>query len=304
MRKILDLPASMTLQDVSPDGRVLLSLDSERLALASSARDGKPTNLSWHDWSIAKDISRDGQEVLFEDSSEAAGSHYSVAIRKLDGTPPVKLGEGSAGGLSPDGKWAISIVTGTPGQIRLLPIGPGQPRTVVVPGLERIHNGTAHFLTDGRHITVNANESGHGVRCYSVDFEGGKPRPLTPEGITGGLLSPDGQSILANDSGAVSVYSTAGSAAHRIPNLEPGFAPLQWSEDNSSVYGYHRGQVPTVVYKVNLASGAKTVVQELRPDTSAGVVSIAPVVMTRDGSRFAYSYYQVFSVLYLVSGLR
>jgi hypothetical protein len=241
---------------------------------------------------------------LFEDSSEAAGAHYSVAIRKVDGTPPVQLGEGSAGGLSPDGKWAISIVTGTPGQIKLLPIGPGQPRTIAVPGLEQIHNGSAHFLTDGRHITVNANEPGHGVRCYLVDLEGGKPRPMTPEGTTGGLVSPDGQSILASNSGEVTVYSTSGQASRRIPNLESGFVPLQWSEDNSSVYGYRRGQVPTKVYKVNLVSGAKTMFQELHPDTSAGLVSIAPVVVTRDGSRFAYSYYQVFSVLYLVSGLR
>jgi len=27
-------------------------------------------------------------------------------------------------------------------------------------------------------------------------------------------------------------------------------------------------------------------------------------VVTRDGSRFAYSYYQIFSVLYVISGLR
>ena len=41
------------------------------------------------------------------------GPHYSLAIRKIDGTPPVQLGEGSAGSLSPDGKWAISILTGS-----------------------------------------------------------------------------------------------------------------------------------------------------------------------------------------------
>lgn len=45
-RKILELPASMTLQDMAPDGRILVSLDNERVALASSARDGKPVNLS------------------------------------------------------------------------------------------------------------------------------------------------------------------------------------------------------------------------------------------------------------------
>ena len=97
IRKILDLPAGMTLEDVAPDGRVLVSLDDERLAMATAARDGKAVDISWHDWNIAKDISRDGQSVLFEDSSEAAGTHYALAIRKLDGTPPVQLGEGSGG---------------------------------------------------------------------------------------------------------------------------------------------------------------------------------------------------------------
>jgi hypothetical protein len=58
------------------------------------------------------------------------------------------------------------------------------------------------------------------------------------------------------------------------------------------------------VYQVNLVSGKKTLVQELQPGTTVGVVNIAPVVVTHDGSRFAYSYYQVFSVLYLISGLR
>jgi hypothetical protein len=45
-------------------------------------------------------------------------------------------------------------------------------------------------------------------------------------------------------------------------------------------------------------------VQELRPETSAGLVFVAPVVVNQGASRFAYSYYQVYSVLYEVSGLR
>ena len=57
-------------------------------------------------------------------------------------------------------------------------------------------------------------------------------------------------------------------------------------------------------YKVDLVTGKKTLLQELQPPTNMGVANIAPVVVTRDGSRFAYSYYQVSSVLYLISGLR
>jgi len=53
-----------------------------------------------------------------------------------------------------------------------------------------------------------------------------------------------------------------------------------------------------------LLTGKKTVIQELQPPTSTGVVNIAPVVVTRDASRSAYSYYQVLSVLYLISGVR
>jgi Tol biopolymer transport system component len=305
VRRILDLPEGMTLEDVAPDGRVLVSLDAERLAMATAARDGKAEDLSWHNWSVAKDISRDGQSVLFEDSSEAAGASYSTAIRKIDGTPPVQLGEGSAGGLSPDGKWAISILPSGSGQLKLIPLGPGQPRTIDIPALEHIQNGNAHFLADGKRITVNANEPGHKARIYLVDLDGGKPVPITPEGITGGLVSSDGRYILrADDAGVVAVYPIAAGTPHPIPNLEPGFNPLQWSEDDSSVYGYQPGHIPIQVYRVNVVTGKKTLIQDLQPETSAGVVKIAPVVVNRDGSRSAYSYYQVFSVLYLISGLK
>ena len=305
IRSILDLPMGMTLEDVAPDGRALVSLDAERVAMAITARDGKTVDLSWHDWDIAKDISRDGQSVLFEDSSAAAGSHYSVAIRKIDGAPPVQLGDGSSGKLSPDGKWAISILPGTPGRVTLLPLGPGQARVIAITGLEHIDNGVAHFLEDGKHITLNANETGHAVRTYLVNLDGGKPIPITPEGITGSLISPDGKSIFrVNEAAGVAVYPTAGGAPQLIPGLEPDFVPVQWTDDGSSVFGYLPGQIPTKVYKVNLFSGEKTLIKELQPGTATGVVNIAPVVVTRDGSRFAYSYYQIFSVLYVISGLR
>jgi Tol biopolymer transport system component len=304
VRRVLNLPEGMILEDVAPDGRVLVSLDAERLAMATAARDGKAVDLSWRNWTVAKDISRDGQSVLFEDSSEDAGASYSTAIRKIDGTPPVRLDEGSPGRLSPDGKWAISILPGGHGEIKLIPVGPGQPRTISIPGLE-IQNGNAQFLADGKRIVVHANEPGHKERMYLVDLGGGNFVPITPEGITGGIVSSDGRYILrADDAGVLAVYPIAAGTPRPIPNLEPGFSPSQWSEDDSSVYGYQPGQVPVQVYKVNVATGQKTLIQELRPVSTVGVVKIAPVVISRDGSRSAYSYYQVSSVLYLISGLQ
>jgi len=57
------------------------------------------------------------------------------------------------------------------------------------------------------------------------------------------------------------------------------------------------------VYKVKLFTGEKTLIQDLGAKAPVGIVYIAPVVVNRDASRFAYSYYQVFSVLFMISGL-
>ena len=79
---------------------------------------------------------------------------------------------------------------------------------------------------------------------------------------------------------------------------------MQWSNDGSVLYGYHTGELPSRIYKVAIDSGKQTIVQELRPGVPAGVVNVAPVQVSRDGTRFAYSYNQTLSVLYLISGVR
>lgn len=305
VRSVLNFPGSLTLQDLASDGSALVSVDTERLALASEIKGGHgATSLSWHDWNAAKDLSNDGQWVLFEDASEAAGPHFSVAIRKLDGTPPIRLGDGGAGGLSPDGKWAISILSGNPDHVVLLPIGAGQPRPVPTEGLAHVFV-PARFLPDGQHIFVNGNEPGHGVHSYLLDLSGGKPKPVTPEGVTGQIVSPNGLYILGmNATRAFSIYPINGSSPRSVPGLEPDFQLARWSDDGRYLYAYSTGHVPTTVYKVDPVTGRKTPVQELLTQAPAGVVNIMPLVMNGAASRFVYSYYQLSSVLYVISGLK
>ncbi len=304
IRTVLRIPAGLTVQDIAPDGRALISLDSERLAMATEARNGKAEDISWHDWDVAKEISRDGQSILFEDASEAASENYWVAIRRIDGTPPIQLGEGSAGGLSPDGKWAIGIIAGKPGRITVYPVGPGQPREVPVEGLERIVNGSSHFLPDGKRITINGNAPGQGVRCYFVSLDGGKAVPVTPEGVTGGFVSSDGKEMLAYNGTIISLTPGSVGIPRPIPGIGRDFTPLQWSDDGTAIYGYRPGHVPATLSRVDIATGRETLVQEVQPETTTGVVLIAPLITNREATRFAFSYYQVFSVLYVVSGLR
>lgn len=304
-RQILNAPEGLNLQDIAADGRVLVSAESQRVALeALMPPDNHPRDLSWYDWSLIKDISADGQWILFEESGEPFAGHYAVSVRRLTGAP-IHLGDGSAGGLSPDGKWALDVATTDPPRVSLLPIGPGVSRDVLLPGLEHVQNGSARFMPDGQHIVVNGNESGHPVRGYLMDLNDGKPRPVTPEGVAIFRVSPDGRNAAAHGPNASLVLcSMETGAMSRIPGIEPGDTSAQWSADSSALYVYHFGEMPARIFRLDIRTGKRTLVRELEPSQRGGVVSIAPIAMSPDATRFAYSYYQNLATLYVISGLK
>jgi eukaryotic-like serine/threonine-protein kinase len=300
-RKVLTVPGGFTMQDIAPDGRILATIDVERLALAWS-KGKEARDLSWFDWSIAKDISPDGQSVLFEEAGEPTGANDAVAIRKIDGSAPIRLGDGTADTLSPDGAWAVSVSQTGPARVTLLPVGPGQARQIPLTGLERLQIGT-HFLPDGKRIAVNGNEPGRPGRTYVVDLSGGKPEPVTPEGTFATLPSPDGK-FLAGETAdfKLALFPLDGGPARPIP-VDPGYMLAQWSRDSKAVYVFRQGEVPLKIERLDIATGKMTPVRDLVPADVGGVVSIGPVITNLDASEFAYSYYQTLSVLYVISGL-
>ncbi|HXM23961.1 MAG TPA: protein kinase [Terriglobales bacterium] len=302
-RKVLTVPGGVTIQDIAPDGRMLATIDIERLAMEWSGKDKQIRDLSWYDWSLAKDISPDGQSVLFEEGGEPAGPSNAVAIRKIDGSPPIRLGDGTADTLSPDGNWAVSVSQTGPLHLTLLPVGPGQPRQIPLPGLERLQNG-AHFLPDGKRIAVNGNEPARPGRTYIVDVSGGKPEPVTPEGTYATLPSPDGKFLAGETADSkLALFPLDGGPTRPIPGVGSGYVLAQWSADSKALYIFQPGEVPLKIARLDIATGRVKTVRELVPADLGGVVSIGPVITNVNASEFAYSYYQTLSVLYVISGL-
>ncbi|HSS96213.1 MAG TPA: protein kinase [Terriglobales bacterium] len=310
-RTVLDIPGGLNLQDIASDGRVLITMDRERLAMEWSSGQNKVTqDLTWYDWSLVRDVSRDGQWVLFEEGSEPSGKEYTVGIRKTDGSPPIRLGDGTAGGLSPDGKWAASVFVGSPQHVSLFPVGPGQTRELTFPQFDFLANGTARYMPDGKHLLLEAREPGHSLRTYLIDLSGIQPpRPVTPERTAAILPSPDGKYLAgtgvphANDPRKLTLFPLDGAPLIELAPTDPPWGVMQWSEDSKSIFVYRQGEAPVSIYRFDIASRKLTPVRDVMPANRAGVISVSPLMCDMHVAGCAYSYFETLSGMYVVTGL-
>jgi hypothetical protein len=299
--------------DIFRDGRILLGRASWRRELmGTSANGGKDLDLSWLDYSYPADLSDDGKTVLFDEEGVGGGARYgktqeltySVYIRSTDGSAAVRLGEGSAEALSPDQKWVIAQIPGSPAQFRLLPTKAGEAQPLTNDAIN--HNG-ARWMPDGKKFVFSGNEPGRGGRLYVQDVAGGQPIPIAPEGVNGTAfaVSPDGQTVAAIGADLKGyLYPTSGHGDPRlIAGLESGDLPTSWSQDGHALFVYQTGEVPAKIYRLDLATGKRSLWKQLVPGDAAGVATIGPILVTPDGKTFVYGFHRTLADLYLVEGL-
>jgi Tol biopolymer transport system component len=305
-RNRVALPSSggLTLFDISREGRWLAAREDIKFRLMAMAAGAKgERDLSWLDGSTAVALSADGESVLFTEFSGAVGNNYAVCLRKLDGSPVVRLGEGWAADLSPDGRWALGIVPTGPDRLMLYPAGPGEPRRLESGGIRDY--GSARWFPDGKRILVCGIEPQHASRCYVQDAQGGKPRPVTAEGTKQGSVSPDGTLLLVQGSrNEYQFYPTAGGEARSVPSLAPDDVVVRWRIDSHGFLVTHWSEVPARLERVDLATGRRDPVRNLAPPDLAGVVRIRGVTVADDDRVYAYSTTQRRSDLFLIEGAR
>ncbi len=307
-RTVLRTPAGVELLDLSRDGRALLLQSTARLGiLAILPGEAKEKDLSGFDWSFGPRLSEDAKMIAFTEQGEAGGPGYSVYLRKLDGSAAVRLGEGIALAISPDGKWILSSqVRTTPGVLVLLPIGAGQPKTFPKDSIDRSGAWFGGFLPDGKGIAFVGHEPGKPTRVFVQDLEGGPARPVTAEGVTARLLSPDGRFLVVQIPGqAFGLAPLAGGPIVPIPGIDARERPARFTADGRSLFvGSPLREMPARIYRVEIATGRRETWKEFTPGDLTGITNVSTYGISADGNTVIFTYGHNLSDLYVAEGLK
>ena len=306
-RELLSAPGTLTLHDVGAGGRALISRDALRAgAIGMAPGENKERDLSWQDWTVPTDISDDGKVMLFIEAGEAGGGDYAVFTRETNGTSAVRLGQGSAYALSPDGKWALVLRQNeSPPDYVLLPTGVGQQQAVptgnVIPFV-------GEFTADSKRLLFDGHEPGHASRIYVASLDGGQPRPITPEGFSLGShphsISPDGKRIATVTSDGIALAPVDGGEPQPVRGSQPGEAPLRWAKDGSALLVGRRGETSCPVSRLDVQTGARTTWKTVAPADLAGVVGVACPRIAADEEHYVFGYTRNLSDLFMVENLK
>ncbi len=301
-------PGRLIPYDIAPDGRALVEhAGSRRRVLGLAGGESKERELSWFDGAVPLGLSADGKTMLLVEVADAAGPNESFYLRKTDGSPAVKLGEGDAQDLSPDGKWVL-VRQNDAKELALVPTGTGDAVKLPAPGFERI--GACAFLDDGRRLLLHVDENTKEQRgqFYLQEIPAGKPQKIASGyGFAGRPVSPDGKWIVGfgvDWKADLQLIPIGGGEPRTIPNTNT-VDPIRWSSDGKSIVAFEIGSLPMRIVRVDVATGRREPWKEVGPADLSGVIGIDTILMTPDEKSYVYGYSSsVNSDLYIVNGLK
>jgi Tol biopolymer transport system component len=303
IRSLLPGAIDVALMDVSRDGRMLVTKESEfRYIETLLPGDAVPRDVSFFDNAVARAITEDGTVLVTRQ-----GGSSVVYLRHADNQAPVRLGDGEAFAFSPDRKWALSLATGDPWRILLLPTGTGQVKEV--PNPERLVPSAGQFTPDGRRLVLLGARPNETVRGYVQRIDDGSIRAFTEPGINYIqsrmiVLTSDGSHAAFVDSvGRVRLYPLDGGEPIAVPGLRSGEYPLLWTPDAREVFITSGRTAPWRIERLELATGQRTPWKVVAPLQTAGI-RLSQVALSPDARSLVHFYSQLLSDLYVVDGAK
>jgi Tol biopolymer transport system component len=307
-RPLLEHSHRVWLHDVTEDGRALLTIGTLRAeAHAGGEEESRETALSWFDGSFVTDITRDGKQIVFFEGHEAENPHYATYLRGVDGSPAVRLGPGVSTRISPDGRWVLATRFRPEPDLLLYPTGLGETKSLRSPEIERYH--WAGWHPDGEQVFVIGSKSGGTRGLFQGRCSGGSWSRVWEEGIelesdAGPPIAPDGKRLALRqpDYGSVILDVKSGTATP-LTSLSREDEPIQFDDTGQMLYVAHIVSPDLRIDRLDLGTGERLILREIRPSDPAGVLATSTPVVTPDGERYAYTLMRQLTDLFVVEGL-
>jgi dipeptidyl aminopeptidase/acylaminoacyl peptidase len=312
-RVVWKVPDNLLVHDVDAHGRILLAANDLSGPLrGATAGDTRDRDLGSGGWMLPASVARNGRAMLATliDSSDP---NYDVLLRPMNGGVPVKIGSGRAEDISPDGKWALSIIPSAPQRVVLLPTGAGEPRRIDVGDLAP---NVAVFVPGGLTVAVVGIRAGSAAVSI-VDVKSGTRKDLALPALRERFLStrryapthasPDGSllAIGADDGKVLAWKLPSGDGPRELAALKPNEVFGGWSADPSRIYVIAWSGPTARVDALDLSTGRRTFVRDITVEDPAGMLMEMPdLFLSEDAKSYTYGYTRMLSTLYLVSGLR
>ena len=307
-RKILEVPGELVIWDIRDDGRLLVSHETMLVAqFVASPPTAPERNVSELGYGTFGVVSDDGKAIAFTESGHGTPDDYLVLFRRLDGSAAVQIGEGSAKGITPDGKYVVAFVPSQSGKLRILPTGPGEARTIDT-GLLLDDRSFISWMPGGKEFIFQARDAQGLLRGYRAALNGGPVRPLTSQKGTQlwNKISPDGKLVLqrivdeASSTGQNIIFELATGRVRPAP-IEQDEVPAEWDQDGKHIFVVREGEQEATIFHVDAVTGRREVWKQVRPADLAGVLSLLHFYVTPSGNAYAYSAARILSQLYVYS---
>jgi Tol biopolymer transport system component len=299
-RLLLPNALDMTLHDRSVDGRLLLERGRGRSGILVRLKgEAREREFGWLQDSFIEAISPDVSYIVF-------GSQGESFLRRLDGTAPVRIGEGWVADVSHDSQWLLLQKPGPPPELVMVPVGAGASKKIPVEGLEPQEAG---LLPGGKGFVISSQDKAGKPLLAVVGPDGGKPRILGTEGFVpkGVSVSPDGESLAYGDKdGRVRILRFSDGRTSTVPGVTLDLIDNLsiWTSDGRFLLIRRPTEVPARVDRLEISTGRREVWKRLMPEDPTALISIGPIAVSQDGESYAYSYNRIFvDDLYLVDGL-
>jgi hypothetical protein len=307
VRRLLQFPGAATLHDVSARGDVLASLDQSHSSLEWLDADvnSAPRDVPAAGFSLLNGVS-DNRVVAISTWGSAGGPRGAIHVWRPGATQAVRVAEGLAKAIAPDGLTVLvetnAAVAGRR-QLSLVPTGPGQSRVLDVGPIERINE--AAFHPDGR-LILDITRPGTAPAVVGLSVTGGEPPTVIPDGLRlagSRSVSPDGTHLVARDAeGRLLSCALSNSTCQAVPGTGANDLFAGWRGDNQSLYVYQRFRVPVDIALVAVGTGRRTPFRTLRPRQPILTHPVHLFVLP-DGTA-AYDYYRSRSQLFIIRGLQ